>query len=73
MPLAGIENDTYPISTNVTNFTHVAKVRLEMHKQMHVQNERLVIYNIQTVVLEFTTCNTLNIRYRIASKTKRFD
>ena len=41
LSLAGIENDTYPISTNVTNLTRVAKVRLEM--QMHVQNEKSVI------------------------------
>ena len=41
LSLAGIENDTYSISTNVTNLTHVAKVRLEM--QMHVQNEKSVI------------------------------
>ena len=36
LSLAGIENDTYPISTNLANFAQVAKVRLEM--QIHVQN-----------------------------------
>ena len=43
LSLAGIENDTYSISTNVTNLTHVAKVRLEMQMQMHVQNEKSII------------------------------
>ena len=43
LSLAGIENDTYPISTNVTNLTRVAKVRLEMQMQMHVQNEKSVM------------------------------